>query len=372
MNVLKLMVSSLLLQRVIVGGEKSWRKVVRQWSETCKMQKLSREQIRQIQQYYKPILGKKINPAWHEYYYSMTGDFFKGIIPDDIYFVYILPHLNDELRGRSCVDKNIYDIYLSDVMKPRTILKNVNGFYYVDGRPISKDEAVALCCDLASAIIKPTIDSWCGLNVRKFSVHEGISDVNGLSVAGLLQQYGHNYIIQEVITQHPVLASLNPTSVNTIRVVTYRRTNGEVVHLSSVVRVGRLGKIVDNGHAGGFCCGIRENGWLKEYGYAIVSGERKQVTDNGVVFKDVQIPEFNNIIQLARQLHIRFPYLRLIGWDFTVNSNNEIVFIELNDGPAIDIMQPTNGPVFGEYTDEVLQEIKGNKFRLRLGKEIIK
>ena len=66
------------------------------------------------------------------------------------------------------------------------------------------------------------------------------------------------------------------------------------------------------------------------------------------------------------------PYLRLIGWDFTINDHNEVVFIELNDGPGIEIMQLCNGPVFGDYTDEILQEVRENKFRVKLEKEIIR
>lgn len=372
MNVLKSVISSLLLRRVIAGEGKGWHTVIRQLAETCKKRKLSREQAREVQQYYKIFWGRNISLEWHEYYYSMTGDFFKKIIPGDLYFIYILPYLNDMVRGRSCVDKNMYDVYLADVLRPRTILKNVNGFYYTENKALTQKEAEDVCHNLPVAIIKPTIDSWCGLNVCKFSVKEGVTDINNLPVAELFQKYGHDYIIQEVITQHPVLAFLNPTSVNTVRVLSYRRANGEVVILSSVVRVGRLGSIVDNGSAGGFCCGIRENGWLKEYGYAMASGERKKTTDSGLAFKDVQIPKFDEIARLTCQLHKRFPYLRLIGWDFTVNNEDEIVFIELNDGAGINIIQLANGPALGDYTDEILQEIRENKFRLSLGKEIIR
>lgn len=372
MNVLKSVISSLLLRRVINREGKGWYNTIRQASETCKIRKLSRNQIQQIEQYYKFFGVRNVVLKWHEYYYSMTGDFFKEIIPDDLHFVYILPYLNDEIRGRSCVDKSMYDVYLSDVLRPRTILKNVNGYYYAEGKALTREEAITRCSNLQSAIIKPAIDSWCGLNVCKFSVKEGISDINQISIGDLFQRYNRGFIIQEVIAQHPVLAALNPTSVNTIRILTYRRLTGEVVVLSSVVRVGRWGKIVDNGHAGGFCCGIQENGWLKDYGYAFVSGERKQMTDNGTVFKTIQVPQFEKIVSLACRLHERFPYLRLIGWDFTVNNDNEIIFIELNDGAAIDIMQLANGPVFGDYTDEILQEAKDHKFRLKFGKEIIR
>ena len=372
MKVLRKIVLLILLRKIIRSECKSWFFPVRQAAKTCKIKKLTYKQIQAAQQYYEEIWGKKISLEWHEYSYSMKGDYFIKIIPEYLYFVYILPFLNDTVRGRSGVDKNLYDVYLHDIIQPRSILKNMNGFYYAAGNALTEEEAITLCHNLHSVIIKPTIDSWCGLNVCKCSVSDGVVDIGGISVGELFQRYGRDFIIQEVITQHPVLASLNPTSVNTVRIVTYRRLSGEVVALSSVVRVGRSGEIVDNGHAGGFCCGIQGNGWLKEYGYAFISGERKKMTDNGTVFKNVQIPQFDKVLKLACQLHKRFPYLRLIGWDFTINDHNEVVFIELNDGPGIEIMQLCNGPVFGDYTDEILQEVRENKFRVKLEKEIIR
>lgn len=123
--------------------------------------------------------------------------------------------------------------------------------YYAERNAITGQEAIALCRNLHAAIIKPAIDSWCGLNVCKCSVSNGGVDMGGISAGELFRWYGRGFIIQEVITQHPVLASLNPTSVNTVRIMTYRWLSGEVVALSSLVRVGRSGEIVDNGHAGG-------------------------------------------------------------------------------------------------------------------------
>ena len=58
------------------------------------------------------------------------------------------------------------------------------------------------------------------------------------------------YLIQERIAQHEKMSRLNPSSVNTIRLVTCYR--GETIEpFSAGVRLGREGNVTDNWHKGG-------------------------------------------------------------------------------------------------------------------------
>ena len=77
------------------------------------------------------------------------------------------------------------------------------------------------------------------------------------------------------------------------------------------------------------------------------------------------IPNFEKVIKKAKELALTLPYLRLIGWDFTIDEEGEPVFIEMNTLPGIYIMQLCNGPVFGELTDELLNSVKGVKHSLQ-------
>ena len=60
-----------------------------------------------------------------------------------------------------------------------------------------------------------------------------------------------NCLIEEFIQQHPDMARLNPSSVNSIRIYTLRKRDGTPLILSASVRVGGKGAEVDNYHAGG-------------------------------------------------------------------------------------------------------------------------
>lgn len=331
------------------------------------LKKLSSEDCLLLKEYYKKIWGTTIQPYWHEYYYSMTGRFSERYIPNDIFYPFIVPYLNRMDMAQAYLDKNNYENLFPSVRQPGCILKNINGYYYQNQAPLTEEDAIEVCSNLERAIIKPTLDSCQGRNVKCFSTKESKLKGETKSVRELFQKYNRNFIVQEVIRQHPVIAALNPTSVNTIRVVTYRRGN-EIIHLSSILRVGRDGEIVDNGHAGGFCCGIKEDGCLKPEGYVVSKNQIRQKTDSGVAFEGIKIPEYNKILMTARDLHFRLPYLNLVGWDFSVDEHNEVVLIEFNTEPDIEMMQLPNGPVLGEYTDEILRIVSHLRYDLRVVK----
>ena len=79
--------------------------------------------------------------------------------------------------------------------------------------------------------------------------------------------YGGNFIIQKYIDQHHWFARFNESSLNTVRVLTYRRIkNEEAVVLHRLLRAGRPGSVVDNQASGGIACAIDTDGRLMSFG----------------------------------------------------------------------------------------------------------
>ena len=63
-------------------------------------------------------------------------------------------------------------------------------------------------------------------------------------------------------------------------------------------------------------------------------------------------------MELVKLGAMRLPHFRLIGWDVAIDSNNEPLIIEANlTMSGLDVIETINGPLFGEYTDKVLEEI---------------
>lgn len=63
-----------------------------------------------------------------------------------------------------------------------------------------------------------------------------------------------------------------------------------------------------------------------------------------------------------KRLHPQIPHFRLVSWDFSIDENGEPVLIEANlNCGGIDVNQMNNGPLFGEDTKKVLDEVFGKR-----------
>ena len=112
------------------------------------------------------------------------------------------------------------------------------------------------------------------------------------------------------------MKSLNPTSINSLRVMSDLQEDG--VHiLPSVLRIGQPNSHIDNFHEGGMVYGIRNDGFLKEKGYTKY-GDVYTKTNSNVVFK------------MVKSIHTRVPYFKIVSWDIGFNKNEDPIFIEVN------------------------------------------
>ena len=159
-------------------------------------------------------------------------------------------------------------------------------------------------------------------------------------------------VVLKYVVSHPDLAKLNPSSVNTIRVLSYRREN-EVIILYAVIRIGRMGKTVDNETAGGIKADIDlATGRIKGLAFGNSTEKDMPQTDSGVVLDKYLIPSFPKVLEFVKDLHQRLPFFKLVGWDISVDTNGNPVMIEWNR--SAELSQVAHGPAFGEYTEEIL------------------
>ncbi|MBD5280218.1 MAG: hypothetical protein HDS35_06715 [Bacteroides sp.] len=200
-----------------------------------------------------------------------------------------------------------------------------------------------------SYILKP-IDGECGSGIFKLVAVDGnfrIGEVD-TSIHGIIDKVDKNrYLVQKIVMQNSLMASLHPESLNTIRLVTIRNTNGEIVVFPSILRIGTGHSFVDNTSKGGIAVGVDlETGRLGEYGYYKPEfGTRiKQHPDSGIIFSSFTIPFFKEAKDQAIKLHSMLPTVQSIGWDIAIDENGP-VFIEGNDNWEINGPQICNGPL---------------------------
>lgn len=299
--------------------------------------------------------GIKPKKHWAMYYYKMTGTLDPRYIPDDIHYYYIIPHFDNMVYVRPLEDKNLYSLLFHDIKRPETIFKYVDGQYYTDNFALlSKAEALSLC-STGEFIVKPTTDTGQGSGIRFFS------GMPAEDVDTLLSSYKDvDYIVQKVLAQHPSLARFNPTSLNTVRVVSFF-FKGEVHILSAILRIGPEGSRVDNISKGGYQAVIQPDGSLKKLAYTHLNGTHAHVpqTASGIPFENFVIPSWEKLVETVKTAALRLPHLKIIGWDIAIDENSEINLVEFNClfGPN----QENCGPTFGDMTDEVLSEVFAKK-----------
>lgn len=306
---------------------------------------------------YKPLdyfkqYGFKVSSAFPEIYKRCNGIVSDKYIPASLYFYYISPYLVNMNLSMAYVDKNMYFRHFPDVRQPKTIFHNMSGrFYTTEMQEATFDEAVETLSKKEKFIIKPAIESGRGRDVKMW-IGGGISELRNI-----LNDYESNYIIQEVVTQHPDMGKLNPTSLNTCRLYTYRRVGtSEYMLLGAAVRFGGKGAYRDNACTGGGFCKINDDGSVEDaihnyrrFGWGSLKAEKG--------LEGLRIPNYDKVLETALRLHKTIPYMDLIGWDIAVDEEGEPVLIELNQYPDCEFLQIFNGPMFGEYTDELLERI---------------
>jgi hypothetical protein len=164
-----------------------------------------------------------------------------------------------------------------------------------------------------------------------------LKDIIHLSVAtheGLLsgslrgELLGEDYVVQEVIRQHPRLDEINPHSLNTVRIISLLSAENQAELLAAMLRTSSNETPVDNFSTGGIVVGIdmdtgklNSSGFLKTpYGTTVTCHPA-----TGKRFSDVQIPHWQELKEVAVRAQKTFRQLKAIGWDFAITENGPVL-----------------------------------------------
>jgi len=295
----------------------------------------------------------KINLSYHNYYYEKTGAFFENYLPDDLHYCHIDPFYNNWREAVYLDNKCYYPRLFTGIRQPDMLAIRSNGLWFVgDYEPISREELDRILEKEQELVVKKAMGSEGG---------KGVFFVPGNALSQVEGKIRDDIVIQRPIVQHERLSAINFSSVNTIRLISLLSERGVKVY-SSILRMGINGSRVDNASSGGVTCGIDENGCLKKYAYK-ANGERfEQHVDSGVVFDGYEIPGYHKCLEAVSKLHVQIPHFRLISWDFSVDRAGEPILIEANfNYGQLDFHQLNNGPLFGEDTPMILDEVFGRK-----------
>ena len=341
----------------IKSGEKRSVKsdALKKWfiEMTGQTKELTAEQLDELKSVWGDIWDTGlVDPLWVQVYSDKTGIYSPEYVGSDIHYYNVEWSRIDYDYLRAFLDKNYMDVVLPCVKHPVTLIRKIHGQYLdVDFNPMSKPQAIDKLYENLDPgiVVKISRSSSGGKGVRflgKGSTKEDISEALDVDP---------DVAVQLVMRQHPEMAKMNASSVNTIRIICII-LDGESIPLSAVVRIGNRGSRVDNFSSGGVGCGVKPDGRLNDCGYT-QKGERYDVHPNGFVFSEGFVPNFDKVLEAVKRCHMCVPMFGVASWDIAIDEDGEPVLIEYNVGGAgIDIHQYNNGPLYGKYRERIISD----------------
>ena len=133
---------------------------------------------------------------------------------------------------------------------------------------------------------------------------------------------GQDYVIEEVIRQHPDMAYFNDSCVNTCRIETVTDRQGGGNLINTVVIIGGRGSEVSNTHTGGVMVHVDpDTGIVDSKGRNPEGRMFVKHPGTGAVLLGRKIPFWEETKALAIELAEFRPTMRCVGWDIAITEN---------------------------------------------------
>ena len=314
---------------------------------------------------------RMVEPYTYRYFHRLLGNN-PRIIPEDIANRYVEPILNP-LRYRGFYsDKNTYRFYIQpqNSIPFAWIFRMLGGSMYT-----MKDDAttlipfdvtaeqIAVLVDksVSKLVLKPTTNSDSGRGVMLF-VRNGnvfVSQKGDVLSGSFLKNYGLDFVLQEAIEQHSYLRQFSKTSINTMRIMTYRSiVDDSIIIMAACLRIGNNGSFVDNLFAGGCFVPIDVNsGKLDNVLFNRFWQTSTSMNDVDFLKNDFVLPFWSIAVQFAINVAKQVPYARLLAQDVLIDMNEKPILIEFNvdNFDWAMAMACSRDVPFGDRFDEVIE-----------------
>ncbi len=313
--------------------------------------------------FWREHMAVDIDPALHIAYENLTGAADPRVLPPTQYRTIQRLFNADKQVKRAYVDKGLYPYLVRTDRQPLNYLRRINGKYFdADNDVVGEHEVLPMLSSRCQrAIIKPSRSAnGIRVNLLEFDT-DGRAVIHGKprTLADIERLYGGDFLVQQVIEQHSLMARVHPSSVNTLRMLTIR-LGKDIHHLLTFARFGADGRVNDNAGTGGVCVGVEADGSFLPEGFDEHASVLARHPTTDVAFADLEpVPRYSEYVEFVRALHADLLNYDLVSWDIAVGKDGGPFFVEHNFAGAMWIYQlATRRPVFGELTDEVLAHVQ--------------
>lgn len=310
------------------------------------------ENLKLADSYARDVFGSTIYAPWLRVYAAFSGTFKEGWIPDNYYGSVVVPSMKGPYGKLSDLKSMSRLIFGSDVFPD--IAYFANGLFFTDERiVIPEREFESFVFGQCDRIVFKLDGSGQGKGVYIFS--KGNFDRETIKSLG-------NGVIQRFITQHHAFDAFASKAVATLRFTTVVDDAGRISIRACFFRLGRADDThVQSDHD--ICVPVDLTaGELAREGYLDDWGATDVHPDSGVRFSGVKIPAFAQCVAMVLDLHQKIPFARCIGWDVTVDADENVQVMEWNgEHNDVKFSEATQGPCFSDLKWERLRVIYGDR-----------
>lgn len=299
--------------------------------------KLGPATLRRCDDYARDVLGSLRYAPWLYTYSAVHGSFREGWIPNNYFAHHIVPRLKGQYGEVDNLRVLENRLFATDAFPDIGCF--VNGrFHDAQGRTIAQGDLVErLFADADSIVYKR---DYSGRGNAVFTLQRQGFDPERIRALG-------NGVFQRLIRPHPALAEIVPGPVATMRLTTVMERNGEPSLRGGLLTVGRAGQDHLRWPGRIMVPFDTQTGVMAAHAWTQDWSRIETHPDTGVPFAGRVVPRFAECAALVVELQGRFPFAQSIGWDLTVDEQENIWILEWNGGHnGIILSQAVGGPCF--------------------------
>lgn len=297
--------------------------------------RLSSAETRIIRAYAKDVLGSRQHAPGLIAYTAWRGEFREGWIPSSYFHSVLIPswtpfHFFDR---KTFIKRVLIDPPITDLA------------YFIRGnwldeayQPLPRETVVAhLFARDEHVFVKQDV-SRRGLGVFRLARQDfDLAEV---------ERHG-DLVVQAPIKQHPWFGRFTPDSIATLRITTVKMPGLPARAQASYLRLARAGAELVRSESSIRVAIDVETGALSHVGVSQDWETYDAHPDSKIQFAGAQIPRYNQLVAFCIDQHDRTPISGLIGWDVTLDRQENPVLIEFNQGRAnIAFTEAAQGPSF--------------------------
>ncbi|MCA0152995.1 sugar-transfer associated ATP-grasp domain-containing protein [Winogradskyella vincentii] len=299
--------------------------------------RLSKKERKLCIEYALDIFGHKKYAPWLMTYCSYQNQFKEGWIPDNYYGETVVPTIKGEY-GRLCYRPLIVNKLINH-NQDSNLGYFINGYFLdINDKIYQPIPFIEYIFQKHQKIVFKTEDSFQGRGIYIFN--KNTFDLE------LIRKLG-NGVFQGFIIQHEFFNAFNESAVATIRVTSVCNNKGEIEIRGGFFKFGRS---TDSHVKTSTAIKIPydfKTGRLYHKAFLPNWSSIDSLPDKNVDFSNMQLPNYDYCISEIKKLHKRVFYIGCIGWDITIDNNNNLRIIELNGfHNGIRFHEMTQGPCF--------------------------